>query len=32
VTHFINRELIAKNKDADAGGKTKLGYERKVHL
>jgi hypothetical protein len=32
VIHFSNRELTIKDKVADAGGKTKLGYERKVEL
>ena len=32
VIHFSNRELTAKDKDAGAGPKTKLEYERKVQL
>lgn len=32
VIHFTNRALTIKDKDADAGKKTKLTYERKVEL
>jgi hypothetical protein len=32
VIHFTNRVLIAKDKDARVGGKTKLSYERTVEL